>query len=188
MTYTRTKNICDLGIRAQVPRLQRRVLRPARPRGFFKCGRRSNCALCLYSENATSYMCPVTVAVARTTDHITCQNAGEYLLFCKKDTGSCARLSPTYVGICREEDDSSFTQKLAGHLGTASRASQVDKVKTVGCYFRLPRHLVMLPMEVVSPRDLFLLRARATFNIRLFKTQKRMSVFKASALWADAFL
>ena len=79
-------------------------------------------------------------------------------------------------------EDSSFTHTLAGHLGTASQPSQIDKVKTVGRCFRLPGHqphhdLVMLPIEVVSARDPFLLRVHETFVIGLFKTQKRTSVF-----------
>ena len=77
VTYTRTKNLRDLVFRAQVPKLMlRRGLRPARPPGFFKCGRRSNCALCLHSENATTYTCPVSGATAKITQHITCQSAG----------------------------------------------------------------------------------------------------------------
>ena len=52
-------------------------------------------------------------------------------------------------------------------------------MKTVGCHFRLPGHqphhdLVMLPIEVVSVRDPFLLRAHETFIIGLFKTEKRV--------------
>jgi len=57
----------------------------------------------------------------------------------------------------------------------------VDTVKPVGRHFRLPGHqahsdLVMLPIEVVSSKDPFLLRARETFNISKFKTEKRLGV------------
>ena len=38
------------------------------------------------------------------------------------------------------------------------------------------RDLVMLPIEVVSAKDPFLLRARETFNIEKFKTEKRCGV------------
>ena len=80
--------------------LWRGGLRPARPPGFFKCGRRVNCVLCLHSENTTSYTCPVTGAIATITQHITCQSAGVYLVLCKKSTGPCSRVKPTYVGMC----------------------------------------------------------------------------------------
>ena len=180
VTYTRTKNIRDLIFRAQVPRAQRRSLR-GRPPGFYRCGRRSNCALCQHSENATSYTCPVTGATCTINQHITCQSAGVYLLFCRKDTGVCTRLAPTYVGICGEGEHSTFTSRLGQHLGSATQACQVDTVKPVGRHFRLPGHqahsdLVMLPIEVVSSKDPFLLRARETFNISKFKTEKRLGV------------
>ena len=97
-------------LRAQVPRIQRRGLRGRLP-GFYKCGRRSNCAPCLHSENANSYTCPFTRATITISQHITCQSAGVYLLFCRKDTGVCSRLAPTYVGICGEGEQSSFTTR-----------------------------------------------------------------------------
>ena len=129
----------------------------------------------------TLNQCPVTGAEARITQYITCQNAGVYLLFCRKESGPCSRLAPTYVGICGEGADSSFTHRLAGHLGTASQPSQVETVKPVGRHFRLPGHqphcdMVMLPIEVVSARVPFLLRARETYNIKKFKTEKRKGV------------
>ena len=182
VTYTRTKNIRDLIFRAQVPKILRRGgLRAPRPPGFFKCGRRSNCALCLHSENATSYTCPVTGARVTITQHITCQSAGIYMLFCKKSTGACARVKPTYIGLCGEGESSSFTHRVGGHLGTATQNSQADTLKTVGRHFRLPGHeahrdLVMLPIEIVSPRDPFLLRARESYNIWKFQTEKRMGI------------
>ena len=161
----------------------RRGLRPARPPGFFRCGRRSNCALCLHSENATTYTCPVSGATAKITQHITCQSAGVYLILCKKNSGACARLAPTYIGICGEGETSSFTHRVSGHLGTSAiHNSQADTIKTVGRHFRLPGHephrdLVMLPIEIVSARDPFLLRAREAHNIVKFQTEKRMGIF-----------
>ena len=55
-------------------------------------------------------------------------------------------------------------------------------MKPVGRHFRLPGHeahsdLVMLPIELVSARDPFLLRAREAYNITKFKTEKRLGVF-----------
>ena len=54
-------------------------------------------------------------------------------------------------------------------------------MKPVGRHFRLPGHrasrdLVMLPIEIVSAKDPFLLRARETFNISKFQTEKRLGV------------
>ena len=182
VTYTRTKNIRDLVFRAQVPRIQRRGGLRGRLPGFYKCGRRSNCALCLHSENAISYTCPFTRATVTISQHITCQSAGVYLLFCRKDTGVCTRLAPTYVGICGVGEKSNFTTRLGQHLGSATQPCQVDTVKPVGRHFRLPGHeahsdLVMLPIELVSARDPFLLRAREAYNITKFKTEKRLGVF-----------
>ena len=93
-----------------------------------------------------------------------------YLVLCKKDSGLCARLKPTYVGICGEGESSSFTHRLGGHLGTATQTCQENTVKPVGRHFRLPGHdphrdLVMLPIGIVSARDPFLLRWRERFNI-----------------------
>ena len=67
------------------------------------------------------------------------------------------------------------------HLGTATQACQENTVKPVGRHFRLPGHdphrdLVMLPIEIVSPHDPFLLRSRERFNIWKFETEKRMGV------------
>ena len=61
-------------------------------------------------------------------------------------------------------------------MGTAIQNSQADTVKTVGRHFRLPGHeahrdLVMLPIEIVSPRDPFLLRGRESYNIWKFQTE-----------------
>ena len=47
--------------------------------------------------------------------------------------------------------------------------------------FSLPGHkahgdLVMLPIEILSASDPFLLRARETLNINKFKTEKRLGV------------
>ena len=54
-------------------------------------------------------------------------------------------------------------------------------MKPVGRHFRLPGHethsdLVMLPIEIVSARDPFLLRARETSNILKFKIKKRLGI------------
>ena len=51
----------------------------------------------------------------------------------------------------------------------------------VGRHFRLPGHdphrdMGMLPIEVVSPRDPFLLKARETYNILKFESEKRRGV------------
>ena len=66
---------------------------------------------------------------------------------------------------------------------TWARLSRLAKrtLKPVGRHFRLPGHdphrdLVMLPIEIVSPRDPFLLRSRERYNIWKFETEKRMGV------------
>jgi hypothetical protein len=180
VTYTRSKNLRDLVFRAQIPKVQRRTLRPARPPGFFKCGQRTNCSLCLHSENATTYTCPVTGKTAEITQHITCQSGGVYLLLCKKTSGACARLAPLYVGITGE-GESSFTKRMAGHVGTATQNCHAETQKPVGRHFRLPGHqphrdIQMLPIELLSARDVFLLRARETMNIAKFLTEKKKGV------------
>ena len=102
-------------------------------------------------------------------------------MLCRKNTGLCARVKPTYVGICGEGENSSFTHRLGGHLGTATQNCHTDTVKPVGRHFRLPGHdphrdLVMIPIEIVSARDPFLLRARESYNIGKFDTEKKMGV------------
>ena len=181
VTYTRSKNIRDLVFRAQIPKVVGRGLRPVKPPGFFKCGRRANCVLCLHSENARSYTCPISGATVNITQHITCQSRGVYLVFCRKNSGVCAKFKPTYVGICGEGETSSFTHRCAGHLGTATQNCHAETAKPVGRHFRLPGHephrdLVMLPIENVSARDIFLLRARESFNIDKFAAEKRKGV------------
>ena len=141
------------------------------------------CALCQNSSstNTTSYTCPITGAVAKISQHITCRSTGVYLVYCSKDTGACARLRPTYIGICGEGENSNFTVRLGQHLGTATQPCQADTVKPVGHHFRLPghkahRYLVMIPLEAIRGRDPFLLRARETFNILKFKSEKLRGV------------
>ena len=182
VTFTRSKNLRDIIFRAQVPRISRRGgLRPSRPPGFFKCRRRTNCTLCLHSEEATSYTCPITGAVAQITQHITCQSSGVYLLLCRKTNGACARVKPLYVGICATESESSFTHRMAGHVGTAVQPCQEDTNKSVGAHFRLPGHvphrdMQMLPIEVISGKQPFLLQVREAYNIEKFGTEKRLGV------------
>ena len=164
-------------IRAQVPSLRR----PLRQQpGFRKCGQRSNCALCLHSSNAASYTCPHTGVAVTITQHISCRSSGVYMLRCRKSTGACARVSPTYIGITGEGENSSFTHRLSEHISLATQPGQADTPKTIGRHFRLPGHvphrdIVMLPLEVVR-NDVFLRRARERFYINKFETEKRLGV------------
>ena len=156
VTYTRTKNL-----RAQVPS-PRRPLR--RFPDFYKCNRRSNYALCLHSNIASTYSCHVTGASVNSSQHITCQSSGVYMIRCVKTTGPCSRLNPTYIGITGEGEDSRFTHRLGQHLGSATQPGQADTIKTIGRHFRLPgnipdRDMVMLPLEIVSG-GLFLRQSR----------------------------
>lgn len=59
-------------------------------------------------------------------------------------------------------------------------------MKPVGRPFSLTGHrahrdVIMLPIEIVSARDPFLLRARETINIVKFKTEKRQGVLEYRA-------
>ena len=184
VTFTRSKNLRDLLFRAQIPKILRRGgLRPTRPPGFFRCRQRSNCVLCLHSEDATSYTCPVTGATAKITQHITCQNAGVYMLRCRKQTGLCAKVVPTYIGICSNEGSAArtFSRRLAEHVGSAVQPCQEDTQKSVGRHFRAAGHdphrdMIMLPIEIVQGNQPFLLQVRETFNIEKFQTEKRKGI------------
>jgi hypothetical protein len=99
---------------------------------------------------------------------------------CRKSTGACARVSPTYIGITGEGQDASFTHRLGQHMGSAVQDGQGDTLKTIGRHFRLPGHvpkrdMIMLPLEVVR-NDVFLRRARERFYIARFDTEKRRGV------------
>ena len=50
---------------------------------------------------------------------------------------------------------------------TGTQNCHADTVQSVGRHFRLDPHgdLLMIPIEIVSPRDPFLLRARESYNI-----------------------
>ena len=95
------------------------------------------------------------------------------------------------MGICGEGESSSFTHRLGGHLGTATQTCQENTVKPVGRHFRLPGHdphrdLLMLPIEIVSARDPFLLRSRERYNIwNLFISQIAQSMVHASVVEAS---
>ena len=181
LSFTRTKNLRDILIRAKLPPPQHRTGR-TRPVGFKKCGRRGNCALCCHSEPGviSSYTCPITDQTVEISTPITCTDEGVYLLFCAKDNGECRRVVPTYVGECGDGVTSSFTHRFATHMGSATQQSQEDTSKPVGRHFRLPGHephsdLVMLPIEK-SGKDPFLRKARESFYIKKFQSLKLKSV------------
>lgn len=181
ISFTRTKNVRDILVRAKVPSNQRRG-RP-RPVGFKKCGKRGNCTLCVHSEPGvtTSYTCPVTNQSVDITAPITCTDQGVYLLTCSKDSGKCRQVVPTYVGECGDGESSSFTHRYASHLGSAIQPCQEDTAKPVGRHFREAghdphNHLVMIPIEKVVDSDPFIRKARETFYIKKFSTQKRLPV------------
>ena len=100
-------------------------------------------------------------------------------MICRKDSGQCQLVHPTYVGECGDGESSSFTHRLAGHLGTATDRSQRDTLKPVGCHFRLPGHqpdrdILMIPIEKIS--DPFVRKARESFYIQKFESLKRLAV------------
>ena len=85
------------------------------------------------------------------------------------------------MGITGEGEDNSFTQRLGQHMGSATNPCQVDTMKPIGRHFRLPGHeaqrdMVMLPIELIRGREIFLRRARERFNIIKFQSEKRKSV------------
>ena len=178
--YLRPKNLREWLVRATVPAPPRpRSLRPALV-GFRPCGRRNNCALCLHSPGpTTSYTCPTTNNTVSITQRITCTDVGIYILLCRKDSGQCRHLHPTYIGECGDGTSSSFTHRVAKHLVTATNPSQADTETPVGRHMRLPGHkpdcdLVMLPIEKIS--DPFRRKAREAHYIRVFATLKRLPV------------
>ena len=91
-------------------------------------------------------------------------------------------MKPTYVGVCGVGvGERNFTQRLQGHVGTATQPCHQDTVTPVGRHFRLPGHhahgdIQILPIEVVSKRDIFLMKARETFNIVKLKSEKQRGV------------
>jgi hypothetical protein len=184
VSYTRTKNLRDILIRAKLPPPAQRQGTRGVVGGFRKCNKRANCALCQHSEPGiiSSYTCPVSNKTVRISTPITCTDKGVYLAFCKKDTGQCSQVAPTYVGECGDGENSSFTHRFSTHFGSATQPCQVDTVKPVGRHLRLPGHdphgdLVMLPIEKISDKEPFLRKARESYYINLLNTQKKLSVF-----------
>ena len=148
--------------------------------GFKPCNRQANCTLCRHSPGPlSSYTCPFSGTKVRISRNITCTDVGIYLLLCKKKSGSCSTLHPTYIGECGDGYNSSFTHRLAGYLSSANDRSQEDTDKPVGRHFRIPGHntnqdLVMIPIERIE--DPFIRKAREALYIKKFKTLKRLSV------------
>ena len=109
---------------------------------------------------------------------ITCKDVGIYIVTCKKDSGRYQQVHPTYIGECVDGEESSFTHRVATHLGSVTQRSQADTIKPVGRHFRLPGHtpqdLVMLPIEKIS--DAFRRKAREAYYINKFATLKRLTV------------
>ena len=133
LSFTRTKNLSDLLIRAKLPPPVHRQRRN-KPPGFRRCGKRSNCSLCQHSGPGvtSSYTCPVTNETVKITAPSTCTDQGVYLALCKKDCGRCSQLAPIYVGECGDGEHSSFTHRFASHLGSSTQPCQVETVKPVG--------------------------------------------------------
>ena len=167
LSFTRTKNLRDILIRAQLPPPSHRQSSRNKTEGFKKC----------------NYTCPVTNKTVNISTPITCTDKGVYLAFCRKDNGQCSQVAPTYVGECGEGENSSFTHRFSAHLGSATQPCQADTVKPVGRHFRLPGHephsdLVMIPIEKIGDKEPFLRKAREAYYIKLFSTQKKVSVFE----------
>ena len=107
-----------------------------------------------------SWFCPLTQQKVEINTRIACTDKGIYMLWCKKDTGECSMVVPTYLGECGDGESSSVTHRYASHMGSATQACQVDTVKPIGRHFRLPGHephvnLVMLPVEKISEESMW---------------------------------
>ena len=169
VAYLRPKNLRQWLVRASLPGPPRHRSLRQQQTGFKPCRKRGNCALCAHSvEPVSSYTCPVSGTVVNIGQNITCSDIGIYILLCKKDSGQCQLVHPTYVGECGDGESSSFTHRLAGHLGTATNRSQADTVKPVGCHFRLPGHnpdrdMLLIPIEKIA--DPFISRILFRYSI-----------------------
>ena len=85
--------------------------------------------------------------------------------------------SPVTLPVCGEGKHSLFTHRLATHLGSATKQSQVDTVKPVGSHFRLPGHhphgdCKMVQIEKINSSEPFVREAREAYYIKMFETQK----------------
>ena len=130
-------------------------------------------SLCLMSVGPVrSYTCPVSGTKVEITQNISCQDVGIHLLVCRKGSGQCAQLHPTYIGECGDGVGSSFTHRLAGHLGTAKDRAQGDTIKPVG--HQPDRDMLMIPIEKIP--DNFTRKARESFYIEKFQSLKRLGV------------
>ena len=125
-----------------------------------------------------SYTCPVSGVTVNISNMI-CTDVGVYILVCKKDSGLCRQVCPTYVGECGDGPNSSFTHRLGKHLGTTTNTSQSQTETPVGRHFRLSGHnpssdLVLLPIEKIS--DPFIRKARESYYIKKFCSLKKRDI------------
>ena len=93
-----------------------------------------------------------------------------------KDTGKY-KVKPVYIGICGIGEDSNFTIRMSQHLGSATQPCHGETVKHVDRHFKIPGHVAhrdmkMLPIEIVSAKDPFLLKVRERYNIMRFESEK----------------
>ena len=101
VAYLRPKNLRQWLVRASLPGPPRHRSLRQQQTGFKPCRKRGNCALCAHSvEPVSSYTCPVSGTVVNIGQNITCSDIGIYILLCKKDSGQCQLVHPTYVGEC----------------------------------------------------------------------------------------
>ena len=176
VSYTRTPNIRDITVRSKVPP-KHRALRP-KAKGFKKCGKRADCALCLHSDNATSHFCSVQGETFPISSPITCTDPNIiYKVTCVKSTSTCLTTHPTYIG----ETGGTGRARCAQHLGTATQPCHSDTTKPVGRHFRLPGHVAhrdfrFLPIERIQSKDPFVRKVRESMWIKKCDTLKNSDV------------
>ena len=97
-----------------------------------------------------------------------------YILLCRKDSGMCRQMRPTYVGECGDGPNSSFTHRVSKHLGTTSNNSQSDTETQARRHFRLPEHSPNsdLNMILIEKIKVHFDRKSKSFTSKKFKSLK----------------
>ena len=173
VAYSRTESIKDIACRSKVPPSNYRQRRQVTV-GFKKCGKRSDCSVCLHSTSSTSHTCNFTSNTYNISSSISCLTPGVvYTVSCSKDTGECSRVrGPQYVGVT----DRPLKVRFSEHVGSATQPCQVNTTKPVGLHFRLQGHshsdMVILPIEKVRSKDRFIMESRESFWIKKYQSVK----------------
>ena len=115
--YSRTASLREILVRAKLPpnRKKRDV-----NRGFKKCNRRADCAVCCHSENTSVHMCNCTKQKYKIKSSVSCTSTNIiYCLSCTKSSGECCHCGPQYIGCTERMSKTRFAE----HIGSASQPS-----------------------------------------------------------------